>query len=425
MKATGAATATDVVRRAGRASLRFIRRHGLVPAGIPDRNGEDERLLGGRLDQTVIVYFPGTQDDLYQLRQWYGPLRALHERHPLVVIARDSRAARIVRDEGRLHAITIAHYGTLDDLLSRSDVKLALYVGQDPQNFSALRFTSLVHVFLNHGDSDKGVAVSNQCKAYDFLFVNGQASIDRMRSYTMLFDAEDRCVVIGRPQLDFDRPPAPGPAADRPTVLYAPTWEGSQPTLSYGSVRSHGPRLVRTLLGSGAFRLIYRPHPLNTVTTAEYAAADATIRRLLTEAQAAAEEPGHRIDVDEPLNASMAAADVLVCDVSAVAMDWLPSGKPLVITQPASPEVVTAGTRMLDVVPRLSVADLDTVAETLAALLHDDAGRQQRLELVEYYVGDTTPGAATERFIQACTDAIVIRDREWASVVRWRQAGGG
>ena len=98
--------------------------------------------------QTVMVYFPDTRVNLYQLRQWYDPLLALDERHPVMSCCR-TRAPRDGRTRGvGLPAIMIAHYGRLDDLLSRSEVKLALYVNHNPQNFAALRFTSLAHVYL-------------------------------------------------------------------------------------------------------------------------------------------------------------------------------------------------------------------------------------------------------------------------------------
>jgi hypothetical protein len=408
---------TGMVRRLRRFGIGLVRRYGLLPKGLPDRYGDDDRLAGTSLSQTVMVYFPGTQEDIYQLQQWYDPLHALHERHPVVVVLQDSRTARVVRAESGLAAITIARYGALDDLLSRSDVKLALYVGHNPANFTALRFTSLAHAFLNHGDSDKGVAVSNQNKAYDFLFVPGQASIDRVQAYTILWDVAPHCLLIGRPQLDVDRPAARDASkGNRPTILYAPTWEGAQPSLAYGSVVSHGPTLVRALLEDGRFAVAYRPHPLCGVTSGEFGRADAEVRRLVTEAAATDPVAGHRIETDRPVNDSLAAADLLVCDVSAVAMDWLPTGKPMVITEPASSAVVTARTRMLDVVPRLSVVDLPGAVALVADQLDRDPARASRAELVDYYLGDTTPGAATKRFLDACTQVIAIRDEAWAAV---------
>lgn len=410
--------------------MRLLRRYGLLPVGLPDRDGDDDRLAGSSLAQTVMVYFPGTQEDIYQLRQWYGPLRALDERHSLIVVLQDSRTARIVRAESGLAAITIARYGRLDDLLSRSEVKLALYVNHSPQNFAALRFMSLAHIYLSHGDSDKGVSVSNQVKAYDFLFVAGQAAIDRIQNYTMLYDAAQHCMLIGRPQLDDERARrgSAGSSARTAsqgvsTVLYAPTWEGAQPSLAYGSVVSHGPVLVRSLLADGRFTVVYRPHPLNGVTSAEYSAADAEVRRLLTDAAAQNPAKGHRVETDLPVSDSFARADLLVCDVSAMAMSWLPSGKPMVITEPASSAVVTARTRMLDVVPRLSVADLPGVVDMVVDQLEHDPARVGRAALVDYYLGDITPGAATKRFLDACTRVIAIRDEAWAAVTARGPAG--
>jgi hypothetical protein len=412
-----------LVRRFSRIGMRLLRRWGLLPLGLADRNGDDDRLAGRSLAQTVMVYFPGTQEDIYQLRQWYGPLRTLDERYPLIVVLQDSRTARIVRDESGLLAITIARYGRLDDLLSRSQVKLALYVNHSPQNFAALRFMSLAHVYLSHGDSDKGVSVSNQVKAYDFLFVAGQAAVDRIQNYTMLYDAAKHCLLIGRPQLDDERAsegssgPSARTASQRlPTVLYAPTWEGAQPSLAYGSVVSHGPPLMRALLADGRFAVVYRPHPLNVVTSAEYSAADGEVRRLVAEAAAEKPASGHRIETDLSVSESFAGADLLVCDVSAMAMSWLPSGKPMVITEPDSSVVVTARTRMLDVVPRLSVTDLPGVVELIADQLDRDPTRAARAALVDYYLGDITQGAATKRFLDACAQVIAIRDEAWGAV---------
>lgn len=409
--------------RIARFGLSVIRRYGLLPRGIADRWGDDDRLAGTAFGETVMVYFPGTREDVYQLQQWYGPLRALHDRHPVIVVLQDSRTARQVRAESGLTAVTIARYGRLDDILSRSQVKLALYVGHNPQNFSALRFISLLHVYLTHGDSDKGVTVSHQVRAYDFLFVSGQASIDRLRGYLMLDDPQPRCRVIGRPQLDFGEPAAPVHPGARPTVLYAPTWEGGQPSVAYGSVASHGPRLVRALLASGRFTVVYRPHPLGGVVSPAFGEADRQVRQLVQGAAAADAAAGHRIDADGPLNASFAGADLLVCDVSAVAMDWLPSGKPLLVTLPERAEVLTPRSPMLDLLPRLRVADLDGAVDLLREQLEQDPLRRARLGLVDYYLSDTAPGAATKRFVDACSEVIEIRDREWARVVAAGPAG--
>jgi hypothetical protein len=379
-----------------------LRRSRLLPIGMPDKLADASR-LGRPFDQQVMLYFATMSDSLYQLRPWFHALKALDAAHPVVCVFRDSRTARIVREETGLDCVTLARYGQLDEILSVSDVKLALYVNHDPINFESLRFTSIVHVYLGHGDSDKGVSVSNQVKAYDLCFLAGQAALDRTSAAVMLYDAPAHSVLIGQPQLDGQ--PAvhasPDPAGRR-SVLYAPTWEASQPSVSYGSLETHGVTLVQAL--SGTHRVIYRPHPLNGVIRPSYAAADAAVREL-----------ADRVDTDVPIEESFADADLLVTDVSAVSLSWLPTGKPLLVTTPTVPYPPS---RLMDVVPL--VGPDDDVAAVVAEHLSTDPTAADRAALVEHYLGDPAPGVATARFVAACADAMALRDREWSQ----RRAAG-
>ncbi|WP_277209727.1 CDP-glycerol glycerophosphotransferase family protein [Isoptericola croceus] len=397
---------------------RLIRRLGLLPAGTPDSRGEDAALLGRSWPYEVLVYFADTPEALYQLEQWYETLRALDETHPVVVVTRDSRTAAAVRRDSGLAVRTVAHYTTLDDVLKRSTTKLALYVNHNPENFTCLRFGSLVHASLMHGDSDKVVTVSNQTKAYDFSFVAGQAAVERMARFSTLYDARARCVPVGRPQLDGQlRLRAETQRGTVPTVLYAPTWEGGQPSAEYGSVATHGLRLVRTLVESGRYRVVYRPHPLTGVRDAAYGDADAAIREYLDGAPAPASGSPHATDTHRDVGPAFAAADLLVCDVSGVAMDWLATGAPIVVTRPAG-EAVIATSPLLELAPALSVEALGQLLEIVDRELHDDTTREERLRLREHYLGDTSPGAATSRFVAACEELMAVRDREVARIER-------
>lgn len=378
-----------------------LRRSRFLPSGMPDKL-TDEARLGRPFTQQIMLYFPTTLDSVYQLRPWYHALKALDAVHPVVAVFKDSRTARVVRGETGLDCVTLARYGQLDEILSLSDVKLALYVNHDPINFESLRFTSLVHVYVGHGDSDKGVSVSNQVKAYDLCFVAGQAALDRTATAVMLYDAAARSVLIGQPQLDGGPVVTPRVDPARPTVLYAPTWEASQPSVSYGSLESHGVALMRAL--TGTYRVIYRPHPLNGVIRPSYAAADAAVREL-----------ADRVDTDVPIEQSFADADLLVTDISAVTLSWLPTGKPMLVT---TPSVAYPPSVLMDVVPQLAPgAD---VATLVAEQLSTDPARSARAALIEHYLGDPTPGVATARFIAACGAAMELRDRAWAE----RRAAG-
>lgn len=393
----GSSARVGLVRRLQLWAIARLRRSRFLPVGIPDKVADDHR-LGQAFTQPVLLYFATAQDSLYQLRPWYHALAALDADHRVVAVFRDSRTAAVVRAETGLDCVTLARYGQLDEILGKSDVKLALYVNHDPINFECLRFTSLVHIYLGHGDSDKTVSISNQVKAYDFCFLAGQGALERTADNVMFYDATARSVLIGQPQLDGASSYAPVPdPAGRKTVLYAPTWEGSQPSTSYGSLETHGLALVMALRGD--YRVIYRPHPLSGVISGSYAAADAAIR-----------DTAERVDIAVSIEQSFADADLLICDVSAVSLNWLPTGKPVLVT---TPRARFPKSRLMDVIPRLDAHD-DAKA-VIAEQLEDDPTARARQELIAYYLGDPTPGVATQRFIEACTNAMETRDKQWSA----------
>lgn len=403
----------SVRRKAEKLRDQLMRRAGILPGGVPDGLGQDAQLAGKVLPHTVMVYFADTIGSLYQIEQWYKPFRALDKRHRVVVVMKDSRTAKHVRADSGLDTLIVAEDATMDGLIERSDVKVTLYVNHNPENFAHLRFTSMVHASLMHGDSDKGVTVSNQTKAYDFSLVAGQAAVDRMAAFSTFYDAQTRCIPIGRPQLDDQAERRAAAEAQRlaggpPSALYAPTWEGPQPSAAYGSIDTHGRRLVGVLIDAG-WRVIYRPHPLSGIRSPEYGEADEEIRQMILAAESA-DPRGHRTDTAPDVAQAFADADVMVCDVSGVAMDWLPSLKPLVITRPANPAVSVAVSPLTELAPGLAIDQVDGAPGLLTREVDVDPGREQRAELVEYYLGDVTPGASLDRFLAAVDTMIAVRE---------------
>lgn len=398
--------AAALIRRAGGY---LIRRAGLLPGGVANGIGEDKSLLGTALPHEVMVFFPDSPGNLYQLEHWYGPLRELAARRRLVVVLQDSRTARAVRRDSGLDAIVVARQATMDDLVARGRFAVCLYVNHHPDNFWNMRFGSMLHVSMLHGDSDKSVSVSHQLQAYDFAFVAGQAAVDRIAAHTRRYDAAARCIPVGRPQLDQDphRHVGPRPRADsgRPTVLYAPTWEGSEASSYYGSVVSHGPRLVRAFLDDG-WDVHYRPHPLTGVRDPAYRAASDRISALVEQADATGGT--HRVESTVPLSQSFSTADLLVCDVSGVAVDWLAVDRPLLMTRPSTPGVVLAETPLTALAPAITSTGADRVTAVARTQIDTDPLRAEREALVEYYLGDITPGAATARFIAAVERLIAL-----------------
>ncbi|WP_249523114.1 CDP-glycerol glycerophosphotransferase family protein [Modestobacter marinus] len=382
---------------------RLLRRR-LLPGGEPDAIGEDAQLTGRVLDQRVVVFFPEPPRNAYQLEQWLRPLEHLDRRQGVVLITQDSRTTAQLRAGTTLPVHCVARTATLDGLVSRGRLALALYVSHHPRNFQLLRYPSLAHVYLGHGESDKAVSASNQLKAYDRSFVAGQAAVDRIAGELMWFDL-DRLVRIGRPQVSIAE--RHRPAGQRPTVLYAPTWEGGQPSMAYSSVPTHGEALVRSLTGAG-LRVVYRAHPRTGANRRDVAEADAALRRVFDEP--AVQATGSVLDPGGPLTEAFSDADLLITDVSSVAVEWLPTGRPLVVTEPAEAGAVVPPSPLLAATPRLAQTAAADTAELVRRCLEDDPERAARGALVEHYLGGGDPAAALGRFLDACQDVLTARD---------------
>src|SRR5699024_1896853 len=102
-------------------------------------------------------------------------------------------------------------------------------------------------------------------------------------------------------------------------------------------------------------------------------------------------------------------ADIAVVEMTAVAFDWLSSGKPLVMIRPQDPEAEVLEGGLLDqcltVQPngRVGIEDLIDEAVSRAGSIDD---------LANFYLGDTATGAQTARFIRSSEWVIGRRTEE-------------
>jgi hypothetical protein len=218
--------------------------------------------------------------------------------------------------------------------------------------------------------------------------------------------------------------------------LYAPTWEGGTPAAAYSSLSEYGPAIVRGILADQRFSLIYRPHPLTGTRLTHYAEADTQLRELVRAAARQAPHAGHRVSAQGPVEPDLAAADLLIADISSLAIDYLVLDRPLTVTIPPQPAAVVAPTPLLQAVPRLGREALSNVAEFLGELVETDgptgptgttttggAAAARRRAITEYYLSDTQPGAATRAFVDACGRMIALATTNWEQVRRAMRDG--
>ncbi|MBT9605446.1 hypothetical protein [Microbacterium sp.] len=357
----------------------------------------------------IAVYFADGPVNMYQMRQWYAPLRELAREWPVMVISRAIRGAdALLRDD----ALPVAYAPAVRDVeqvLDEQDVRIVFYVNQNTRNFQMFRYGRRWHVFINHGESDKMYMTTNQFKAYDYAFIAGDAARARLSRTLWDYDLDRRTFAIGRPQADHYSGALPYTPDERRVVLYAPTWEGDRPSAHYGSIVTHGEALVSALLATGRHRVVYRPHPRSGVVNPAYGAANARIVAALAAANAADPAAQHVHDTAPDLGWQLAAADLAVVDISAMVYDRLAAGKPLLITRPVDPEALVDDTGYLAACEWLDAADSGDIVERADRVLDDPAAVERLDHWVRHYFGDTASGSSTRRF----HDAVRVLMERW------------
>ena len=354
----------------------------------------------------VAVFFATGPENFYQFEQWRLPLEHLAQQHPVfVIVDRPDTGDRLLQIT-RLPVAFARGSAALEELVAERDVRIVLYLNQLEANFRMLRFASPVHIQIGHGESDKAGSVSNQHKAYDLVFVGGDAGRDRLDRALRGFDATERTLAVGRPQLDHSYPGAPNwPLDSGMRIWYAPTWEGDRPSIAYGSLASHGVAIIEALVADPSIRVIYRPHARTGYASRKDREADKAIRALLAKA-------GDRHLIDRNgYGWQWDFADACITDISAVAYDWLATGKPLVITEPA-PSAYRTPSRLLDTLPLLGAGEAGEVMARILALQGDSAATEQLRKLTYHYFGDVSAQQSTKRFEDAIERAYQIQ-RSW------------
>ncbi len=364
-------------------------------------------------DVSVIAYFAGDPSLTYQLTQWLEVLEVLDEVQPVGLVVRDPGSAALIEARTDLPLFTAHTFSDLTELYTGLDANVVLYCNNQALNFESLVDTRMLHVHVNHGESDKQSMASNNAKAYDRVFVAGDAAVQRYLAGLMELDAH-RLVRVGRPQLDLPRTPLLE-SSPRRTVLYAPTWEGDADYNDYTSVDTLGESIVREILDVPDVRLVYKPHPkVTTSQTPAIAAAHQAILRLVDEAAQLDPTTRHTYVLGGDILAVMPGCDAMVTDVSSVGLDWLylHTDKPIFITDRHDDTDALRQqapiSQCADVIDSSSVEALSTV---LTSRLDHDARHLDRVAMRHHYFDDLHVGDSTVRFLAAVSELVALRDR--------------
>jgi hypothetical protein len=361
----------------------------------------------------VIAYFAGDPSRTYQLVQWLEVLESLDHVHPVCLVLRDPASVPVIEARTDLPVFVATTLADLTELYAGLDARVVLYCNNSSLNFESLLDPRRLHVHINHGESDKQSMASNNAKAYDRVFVAGEAAVQRYVSGLLEFDAS-RLVRIGRPQLDLRRTPLLPPSPRR-TVLYAPTWEGDADYNDYTSVDTMGESIVRAILAVPDVRLVYKPHPkVTTSRTPAVSGAHLGILRVLADAAHHDPAAGHVPVLGGDILAVMPGCDAMITDVSSVGLDWLylHTDKPIFITDRHGD--VESLREQIPISRCADVVQADEL-EDLTALLRDRLDRDEhqlaRMAMRHHYFDDLHVGDSTARFLGAVSELVALCDQ--------------
>ena len=353
----------------------------------------------------VIVHLSGPETAAYQINTWLESLEALDRR--VFIILRDPALM------GRLASTPIPTLELRDPgellMLDFRSAKIALYPSNTGNNIHLLRLPTLMSAFIGHGDSDKSASNNPFSRAYDELWVAGEAGADRYRR-SGLGIHEDQYRYVGRPQVHaISREPLLGDE-ELPTVLYAPTWEGVNREQEYSSVSAVGVRIVEALLAADPpVRVVFKSHPFTGQRDAKYRSVLARIAGILDDA-AARTGVDHRVVKGGSINEWFNRASAIVTDISSVVSDFLASEKPYAVFNHTDLDDETFRTEYPSTAAGITIgrngrgiADfIDVVTRTAP-----DATAEARASLATYLLGP--PEHRSLESFRAAIDAMIER----------------
>jgi hypothetical protein len=331
------------------------------------------------LSPTVVLYFSGDVEAVYQVNMWLETMERLDR--PTLVVLRENKYL----DDVKATTVPVLCMPSAVDFMNfpLPTVRAALYVANVGKNIHLLRLPAVKSAFIGHGDSDKTASFNPFAKVYDQVWVAGEAGRQRYLRAEVGVRA-DEIVLVGRPQLDAIEG-ASARLADAPfTVLYAPTWEGWTEDPHQSSLIPMGREIVSTLLATEGVRIIYKPHPLTgTVKRRAQQVSDEIV------AMMAAAGPQHvSVSGERTLYDCFNESDALISDISSVVSDYLRSEKPYFVSNGgALPDA-----QFRDRNPSAGAAYLigphaSGLADGLAAARADDPLRGRRSEVRTYLLG--------------------------------------
>ncbi|KQY58705.1 hypothetical protein ASD11_03380 [Aeromicrobium sp. Root495] len=365
------------------------------------------RAVRARGTRSLLAYC-GKSGAPSQLAMW-EPYLLEADAKPVVVNLQRRYASLIIKRAG-LHSpfVQLSRTGVRHDvsrLVSRR-VKIVFYVQNARQNETFWRFKRATHVWLHHGDTDKPGNYHPRHVMYDKLIVAGPAAIDRYAKHGVDMPRE-KFVPIGRPQnWTIQKPERPIREIERPTVMYAPTWQGLDGEADFSSL-ALGPTIVKRLLERDV-EVIFRAHPLSYRWSErrEHIKAIHEILREDRERTGRLHRWGPKVERGLTVAECANRADALISDLCGVASDFLMSEKPYAIVATKDSVEDFREKYRFTQTGYVIRGDLGNLDEVFDDLLVNDPFEPERPATRRYVLGDLEGEALRDGFTHFVQDLL-------------------
>jgi hypothetical protein len=323
----------------------------------------------------ILVHFNAPTGSAYAITGWMSVLERLNERHRVVILTVDRQPWHF--DTISATPIPLVHLTGAEAIEYFVEqvptLAVALYPRNTSPNKNLLRIPGLYDVYIGHGDSDKAEAVNPATRAFDELWIAGEAARSRYLDANIGI-AEEQLRITGRPQvgelLELARSAHHGP---KKSVVYAPTWEGYYAEDGYSSIVASGDAVLTALLARDDVAVTYLPHPALGSLNRQFALANDHLVSRLRSAGGSSVVAGSLAE----RYAVLATADVLVTDVGSDLVDFLALDRPYVMVDADS---------------------IGTLGDAVGRALTENQNDKSRALLAKRYLGDlSTP--PVDRFL--------------------------
>jgi len=327
-----------------------------------------------------FVCFGEKADSIYWLRDWLEVFLEFNVEF-LIVLRSKELQNWVFENYPLIDSVTVNGFQSVFDLYKVSEsTRLALYPINSMYNHMFVRLSSVRHVFIGHGDSDKLSSANKALRMFDEIWCTGQAQVDRMLNQD--FDCKGvRLRKVGRPGL-LRLFSASKEKEAKNKILYLPTWEGSDERWDYSSACIVD-EILESIVKNSSLSVNVRLHPF-------IGRRKKRLKDKIKNAEEFFSENRKVIfsNTETPLIDILNNYDFFVCDVSSVVTDCLVLNRPIFLYRAECKDVEIAESNIsLDDFCYIYSSAEEFSSKFLLVLEGDDYKARKRTEAAEYFIG--------------------------------------